>query len=895
MNMTGKTVSHYRILEKLGGGGMGVVYKAEDTKLHRFAALKFLPEGLAKDHQALERFQREAQAASGLDHPNICTIYEIGEHEGQPFISMQLLEGQTLRHLIEGKLLKIDTLLDLAIQIADALDAAHAKGIIHRDIKPANIFVTQRGQAKILDFGLAKLSPVVAVSDRRGEDGAQRTPLQDTPTGSIDPAHLTSPGVAMGTVAYMSPEQARGEELDPRTDLFSFGAVLYEMATGRPAFGAGATGAIFGAILHETPPSPCRLNPALPAELEHIITKALEKDRDVRYQVAAELRADLKRLKRETTSGRSVAAVEARSEETGDRGRESALPEHRYRKRWAIAAAMMIVAVAAATYWLARPLPAPRVTSSSQITNDGRTKFTPTLTDGSRLYFVAMDATGMALYQTSVAGGEPVPYPQRFQSQVVNLAGISPDGSQLLVCNGQGTNPEGPLWVIPVLGGPGHRVGDLAAYDATWSSDGQTIVYGKGYNLYLAGPDGSESRKLVTTTGTPSWPRWSPDKKELRFTLLDPRTQASSLWEVSAEGKDLHPVLPGWNNPPAECCGTWTPDGKYFLFQSTHNNRTDIWAMREEGGLFRKGSQQPMQLTSGPLNYLGPVPSKDGKRLFVIGSQPRGELARYDPSSGQFVPYLGGISAGHVSFSKDGQWAAYSTFPEGSLWRSKIDGSERLQLTFPPMQTVLPRWSPDGKQIAFQATTPNKPWMMHLVSVDGGSPQEVAPGEGDIGWSADGQSVVFGDTPLFMEAGPSRVLAIHVMDLKTRQVTTLPGSEGLYGPRWSPDGRMIAALRAGPETLQVFDQVTRKWIELERIYVGFPSWSRDSKYVYFDSPEGEPGFYRVRVADHKLERLFSLKNVRLADPWTGLAPDDSPLVLRDIGTREIYALDWQAP
>ena len=562
------------------------------------------------------------------------------------------------------------------------------------------------------------------------------------------------------------------------------------------------------------------------------------------------------------------------------------------------AVALGVVLMGILAYWLTRPLPQPRVTGSVQITNDGHAKFPPTLTDGSRLYFVAADADGVALYQTPVTGGEAVPFSQRLDAQIANLAGISPDGSQLLVQIGQGTNPEGPLWVIPVLGGPHHRVGDLAAYDATWSSDGQTMVYTKGYDLYLARSDGSEPRKLVATTGPANWPRWSPDQKRLRLTLLDPKIQTSSLWELSADGTNLHPLLSGWNNPPNECCGAWTPDGKYFLFQATRNGRTDIWAMREEGSWSRKGSQEPVQLTYGPLNFLGPVPSKDGKRLFAIGSQPRGELARYDAKSGQFVPYLGGISADHVSFSKDGQWVAYFAFPEGNLWRSKIDGSDRLQLTFAPMQAWLPRWSPGGKQIAFQGMTPNKPWTMYLISADGGSPQEVAPGLGDIGWSPDGQSLVFGDTPLPAEPRPSSRLAIHVMDLKTRHVSTLPGSEGLYSPRWSPDGRMIAALRAGPETLFVFDLPTRKWTELGTINVGYPSWSRDSKYVYFDSPGGDPGFYRVRVADHKLEKLLSLKNVRFADAgnnWTGLAPDDSPLLLRDVGSQEIYALDWEAP
>jgi eukaryotic-like serine/threonine-protein kinase len=872
----GQTVSHYRILRKIGGGGMGVVYEAEDRKLGRRVALKFLPEAVANDAQALERFRREARAASALNHPNICTIHEIDEIDGRTFIAMELLEGQTLRQMIRGKPLEIDTLLDLGIQIADGLDAAHSKGIIHRDVKPANVFITDRGQVKILDFGLAKL---LSKPQSVAEMGVPTIDSEE---------HLTSPGSTLGTIAYMSPEQVRGKELDARTDLFSFGAVLYEMATGLLPFRGDTSALIFNAILERAPTPPIRLNPDLPPKLEEIIDKVLDKDRDLRYQSASDLRADLRRLKRDSSSGKLKTVAEYQ-------------PASRRKTRplWTVIA-VSVVLLAAALAWLLSAPATPKVIGFTQITHDGLGKV-GLLTDGARIYFTEDAGSHSQIAQVSVAGGETVTIPTAFATPWTY--DISSDHSELLIGTSATVEGEHFFAILPLPGGSPRQL-PISGRMAAWSPGGKQMVVCKGSELYVADHNGAGAHKVLTTEQTVLDARFSPDGSHIRFTLGDIVNATSSLWEVRINGTELRPLLPGWSNPPNECCGKWTTDGSYYLFQSTNAAGTNMWAIPEHQVLLRKGSRLPVQITNGPLNYTDVEPSQDGHKLFAIASQPRGELVRYDSRSKLFVPLLGGISASDIEFSRDRKWVTYVSYPDETAWRSRADGTERLQLSFPPLGASEPHWSPDGKQIAFTATTPGKPNKIYIVSGQGGSADELLAenfNEIDPTWSSDGTRLAFGRLSI---PTPPAVEAIFVVDLKTRQMSTLPGSENLFSPRWSPDGRFMAAIPVNDQNrLVLFNFQTQKWSPWMRQdlgTVGFISWSLDTKYIYFDTLfSGKSWFGRVQLGHSQFERLVDLKDVHRFigpwGPWNGVMPDGAPILVRDTSPHEIYALDVQWP
>ena len=584
---------------------------------------------------------------------------------------------------------------------------------------------------------------------------------------------------------------------------------------------------------------------------------------------------------------------------------------------WIVIVGFAALAFIAAVYWSRPPLPRPpRVLRYAQLTNDPRPKVLlnfpwsiQLLTNGPSIYFSqavsGLDSRALGEIPSSgAADGSTSSIRASFEAPVPT--GISPDGTQLLAENGL-FQWDRPLWVVSLPSGTSRRLGDLVGHDPSWSPDGRTIVFAKNHELYRTDINGSTPEKLATLpSGVATFIRWSPDGARLRFTVTDNLANPtfSSLWQISSVGADLQRLFPAWGDShPQECCGNWTADGKYFVFQATRGGVTGIWAVREELNASPTSIRLPVQLTSGPIRFTGPLPSKDGKRIFAIGEQLRGELTRFDLKSQRFVRYLSGISAEHLNFSRDGEWVTYVTYPESVLWRSRIDGTQRQQLTVPPLQAREPRWSPNGQLIAFAGNMPGENPHLYVISAEGGSPEAITAsadaqsGANDPTWSPDGNSVIFFEVG---DLGLDRTARILLLDLHTHQVSVLRGSEGLYASRWSPDGRYVVATTWDNRKLMLFDFRAEKWFELATgSFVGWPEWSSDSKYVFYIDL-GPFVYSRLKINDHKVEPVANLEQTRgliagRFGSYYGVAPDGSPLFLRNTGIQEVYALDVDLP
>ena len=605
----------------------------------------------------------------------------------------------------------------------------------------------------------------------------------------------------------------------------------------------------------------------------------------------------------ETIVGAAASAVVAPMQEPGNgAGSERTIPKWsgepaaRFGKRLALITAGCVAVLLAGVVFEFMPRPSPRILGFTQITSGGKVhELSPLLTDGQRLYFLAADRDRMALSEVSMTGGDSALIPTPFLSTFVS--DIAPDGSSIMIgsFDDSDSSKKSPIWLLPLPAGSPRPLG-VWGNPAIWSPDGRRLLLADGKDLFEANADGSDIRKLTTLSARISGQQISPDGRKIRVIVDDLNNNSSELWELNRDGSQPHPLLPNWNDSPHECCGRWTADGKYFIFTSFREGRNSLWVLPERRWWFQPKAK-PVQLTNGPLDFWLPVPSKDGKKIFAMGGLPRSEVLRYDGKS--FLPYLGGVSASDLAFSPDGQRVAYVSIPEQTLWSSKTDGSDRIQLSNSgagAMETALPRWSPDGSRIVFMARTMNTDWRAYLVAANGQGMRELIPGATagfDPSWSPDGKSIVLSLGDL---GGTSN--EISIFDLKTGTLSPVPGGENLFGPRWSPDGRYIAAATTDSQVLMLFDRTTQQWTELARMGIGYPSWSHDGQYLYFDAIFREdPAFFRVRISNHQLERLANLKDIHrfwgMFAEWSGLAPDDSLLVTREISSPEIYALDWR--
>ncbi len=791
--MIGENISHYRILEKLGGGGMGVVYKAEDTNLRRPVALKFLPETVSRDAQAIERLKREARAASALNHPHICTIHDVSESDGRHFIVMEWLEGSTLKDRVGGRPLPLGQVLDYGIQITDALGAAHAKGIVHRDIKPANIFVTARGDVKVLDFGLAKLSAVPA----------QAGAASALPTATIEEL-LTAPGSAVGTIPYMSPEQARGEELDARSDLFSFGAVLYEMATGRPAFSGPSTAVILDALLNRTPTPAGRVNPDLPSELERIISKALEKDRDLRCQTAAELHADLKRLKRDSDSSQS----EARAAQVASAQPSLSLSKRRNRRiALVVAAVAMCAAAAFGLYELigrrpqspAAPFQAMKIT---RLTNTGKASLVAISPDGKYVVHVVDDAGKQSLWMRQVATTSNVQIVPPAEVRYFGLMFAS-DSNYVYFVSSSPRSLEGFAYQMPTLGGTSRKlIADIDTPVAV-SRDGGRFSFvrqnpDKGTStLVVTGAGGADERKLLTTTspdflsldfsGFPG-PAWSPDGATIALTTGKwGAVQSTRVVTVPAAGGQAKAISSQkWFRVGSVA---WLSDGSGLVIDASVEKSlfsSQLWQISYPGGELRR-------ITNDLNDYHGVSLTADSSMLATVQGSIHSSIwiaSEADAGSARQVTSGAGTYDGlqGIGWMPDGR-IVYTAKSGGNLdlWIMAADGSNQKRLTADSGNNNQPVVSADGRSIVFVSdrTGHDNIWKM---DGDGSNPRQITHDDAayDPSISPDGKWVMY-------DAFSAGGLSIWKVPGEGGQPVQLAKGQGAaWSPAISPDGTMIA-------------------------------------------------------------------------------------------------------
>ena len=552
----------------------------------------------------------------------------------------------------------------------------------------------------------------------------------------------------------------------------------------------------------------------------------------------------------------------------------------------------------------AASVPAAKVTSITQITHDGFRK-THLLASDSQLYVTEVPAAQRVIAKVSLPESNRSLVASPFSN--LQALDLSPDHTKLLVAPIQAGSSDDEFWTLPVAAGSPERIGKLAGRDAAWSADGKHLVFSKGSVLCLAAANGTQVHELYTATGSVFGPHFSPDGKRIRFTVSDAASNTTALWEVAQDGSKPHALLANWQYASTACCGNWTADGRYYIFQASQNlpntstTLTALWALPELAPGADSGTSGIVRLTSGPMSFGNASLARDNTKMWAIGVQPAGEVVRYDRGSKKFIPVIAGVSATDLAFSSDGKWVTYVAIPEGTLWRSRANGSDRLQLTSAPEQTALPVWAPDGKQIAFVSLKSGQSWKLYLVPTAGGTPQEVLTEAGsqiDANWSADGSQLMFGD--FNHDQGG---LSIRILDLKTHQIEKVPGSDGLFSPRWSPNGRYIAAISPDNTTLKRYDFQTQTWSNwlLESAgTVSYPVWSADSKYLYFDDlVNGDESIRRIKVGDSQPELAFVLAALDrypgALGTWSGRAADGSWMFVRDRSTQEVYQLSLELP